>query len=783
MNPILYINGYQIDLVAGQTIAQTKQVNDIANLDNRQANFTNRFKGADTANNRRAFEYLAMVGNDSNVPYQRNTAFLYSSSGECFIYKGWANVTATNGGEYDIYIYDGAIDLYKAIENRSLADLELSELDHTKSLAAVIASWDAASPYRYILADYGGKLTYSTNIINIDYQVPSVNTKWLWDKLFAHHGFTYSGSVFSTEEFIEHWMTFPKGVFTTIPDEERLSSSDYQFNEEVYGGGWSGISPGRKSRYLETAAPTLTPPTVVINDRHTQVNETGLYRVQLSGKIRIKQDLGITIQEVPAMMCFAKNSQSKLFSKDIIVYTQLGMVGSTSGDMVSYSFNFLINLDELETICFFLRGQFNIDDVNLSESSLTISKVVSVQVSFQNALAEFGQKEFLTEMLIKFGLTPYKDKYSNNIEFLTLQERLQTASIEDWSDKFVTVESEAYAHGNYAQKNIFAHNYNDKESLYYDGAILINNVNLQDSKTVIKSKIYSPAREPVQFLGRATNTYKLWEKEVNEDSAEPIKYKSLDKRFYFLRSKTIDFGSAKDIGSEILEETDTITSAPVESFFRMKWSDVVTDYYPQMQSILDKSLVQVIRLWLNDRDVVNLDLRKLYYIEQTASYYILNKVMNYIPGKSVRAEMIRVKLSRTIDAPPEEPEEPQPAPYCCTWEAYNLDNIKMAIEGEIDFTNILAGRTINTFSSSGVVTQYIIGGTLVSCSIPMDFTSTKASFNTDSLPVVTNKVLTSITVDVSVLCTNATGFEILETYSGAEVPGVQLTAEFNNCMI
>ena len=120
---LLYINGHLTDLDAGQVIAQTKQVNDLNSLDNRQTNYTNKFKLPKTANNIRIMNFLTLAGNGSNIPYQKNECSLYSDTGECFVYNGWAVVT-DDGDSYNAVVYDGIIDLYKEIENTSITFLQ-----------------------------------------------------------------------------------------------------------------------------------------------------------------------------------------------------------------------------------------------------------------------------------------------------------------------------------------------------------------------------------------------------------------------------------------------------------------------------------------------------------------------------------------------------------------------------------------------------------------------------------------------------------------------------------
>ena len=123
--------------------------------------------------------------------------------------------------------------------------------------------------------------------------------------------------------------------------------------------------------------------------------------------------------------------------------------------------------------------------------------------------------------------------------------------------------------------------------------------------------------------------------------------------------------------------------------------------------------------------------------------------------------------------------------YCVNWTAANEGNIRMSTAGYIDFSAILAGRTIAPGPVSvGTITGYVIAGVgTFTCSIPMTFTASKAQWNTNTLPVVTDKVLTSLTYSVEVTCTNSDDLPaISETTNAAVTPGIQLTSLFNNCI-
>jgi len=125
------------------------------------------------------------------------------------------------------------------------------------------------------------------------------------------------------------------------------------------------------------------------------------------------------------------------------------------------------------------------------------------------------------------------------------------------------------------------------------------------------------------------------------------------------------------------------------------------------------------------------------------------------------------------------------ATYCVNWTAANEGNIKMSTQGYIDFTEILAGRTIEPGPLSvGTITGYIIAGVgTISCSIPMTFTTSQAQWNTDTLPVVTDKVLTSLIYTVEVVFNDASDYLIIDGQTNAVVIPGQLTSEYNNCPI
>lgn len=127
-----------------------------------------------------------------------------------------------------------------------------------------------------------------------------------------------------------------------------------------------------------------------------------------------------------------------------------------------------------------------------------------------------------------------------------------------------------------------------------------------------------------------------------------------------------------------------------------------------------------------------------------------------------------------------EEEVPPSLNYCVTWEAHNLDNIKMSLSGTIDFTEELGARTINAGDSIGTITSYVVNMTTVPCSIPMTFTLKKANFSTSDLAAVTDNVLTVITFYVEIICNDTSDFSLGNTLAAME--GDPLNSSFDSCV-
>jgi len=655
----IYINKQIVDLSAATVVAQTKQTNDLASLSVRNANYTNTFSLPKTGRNKTLLGMMGETGNTSNAPYVQNEISVYSDTGECFIYNGWATIK-DSGNSYDVYIVDGITDFYKAIENTTLADLGdeiLAPILHSKDVATVVNSWNGSTQYRYILADYNGN-TGLTNfgpdnpvrMVNIDYLVPSVNVHWLWLQIMAKYNINFQGSVFDTFNFKNLWMTFPKGISL---DDNRVTLFDSDDYVPANGTSVAGIYL-YYAKYNSTDVNLIT----TINNTHLKAAESATYVMKVKGTINanvpfqpsLPRDSRIRVVRNSAGQAPNAAWANQLLQDGQPIFGENlnSLTNGTEFEQESVPFQ----LNQYDTVALVITGTATSDGnqayvIDPAEFALhvTLERVDATVVDFTEAFTDFATKDFINEIVQRFGLTIYKDKYSNLYRFLTLREVLQNSQSYDWSDKFVQKQSENYSFGGYAQRNFYRYNYNDKESTHLDSYLPIANVNLPDSKDVIKSKIYGPERVKNDYLDEKTNIYKLWDKQVNDSGTGDgvATYKPLDKRYYFMRANQQEKNIT--VYSDIFNISMTANSFYRESFYKLSFDDILADYYAPLANIINRIVVVKASLWLNDIDIANLDFTKLVYIKQLSNYFIINKVEQYITGQITTVELVRVLYS------------------------------------------------------------------------------------------------------------------------------------------
>jgi len=118
---------------------------------------------------------------------------------------------------YEVLIKDTKAELFTAITNAELTDLDFSDLNHFSNSSAIIGSFGftQANGYKYVLP-------YDTdNLYNVRQIKPAIYAKTYFDRIFANAGFTYTWTDLQNARF-------DKLLIPYNGDENQIDWTDYK---------------------------------------------------------------------------------------------------------------------------------------------------------------------------------------------------------------------------------------------------------------------------------------------------------------------------------------------------------------------------------------------------------------------------------------------------------------------------------------------------------------------------------------------------------------------------
>ena len=635
--------GQFLDIKENEKVTYTIQVQDLADVSSVASSVTTSFKLPKTKNNYEALKSLSLPGDTSNLPYLKNVCKLYNF-GTTLIDNGWLKINNSDEESFNVNIENGIIDFFKAIEGKTIGnDLDLSDTNHNKDLITVINSFER-NDYTYIIADYNGLNTYlkgGVNYINVDYLVPSLNSKYIWDKIFNSIGYTYSGSIFNSESFTNLWVTYPKAPPTKSDDEQLpdpvLRFSSNKTNNIVYTEDYDNL-------IIEFDLENIVLNEVLFNSNKITIQSTGTYSLD-------SIFYGYADYIVEDNWGYPVGSERSYFRPALLINgvlnkynSQINSVNLRSGDVV-------------EIICHWYDidgGYINgIRELKFDSYNIKLTQISQSIIDFGKEFLDISIAEYVKEIMIRFALTPFIDVENKHIKFLTLSERINTNNVKDWTDKFVKRTDENYIYKDYAQRNWLKHKYNDENATFNNGFLSVINQTLQPQKDLYSSKFYSFNNEITSFYDSdfTNNSFPIWNREIketiNNDTTPPTKtydvnYKGLSNRFYFIRRKILP--KTINIGSQLLRIEETANNVAIVDTKNLSYSDSVNNY-KDFVKVLNDTRIHEIELFLNINDLLDLDLESLYYFSQENQYYILNRITIDLTNNINKAEFIRVKYN------------------------------------------------------------------------------------------------------------------------------------------
>lgn len=201
----LFINDQPADLSDNTPIALTFQVNDLADLKDRQSTFSNSLKLPLTANNRNIFGQAQAAAFTQNQPYTILTAKYISEGIEVLPYGQFrleSVGTTLNGNLYSgltgfvdrlkTPVIDRVTGKIKSYDDSKLVDLDWSDIPNfSYNLETIVASQTTRSPL-WAIIDYGGTLD-PLSLAYTQYLRPGITFQQIFDHIAKFTGYTFTG--------------------------------------------------------------------------------------------------------------------------------------------------------------------------------------------------------------------------------------------------------------------------------------------------------------------------------------------------------------------------------------------------------------------------------------------------------------------------------------------------------------------------------------------------------------------------------------------------------------
>lgn len=634
----LFLDGYRVEL-GNAAIAKTYQINDLAEIENQQTNFTNRFQLPDTPYNVKLFEQLGIPGNTSRKAYQRIPAKLVEDGIE-LMSKGYATIKSYNG-YYDVVIYDGNISLAETLKGKRINDLDYSALNHALSIDTFKASLDNdyQDGYIHALADFG-KIGYYH--FNVDYNPGAIFIAWLWDKIFATSGISYKGistaqypnGVFSKPKFLNSVVTPVRGFeVSLVPDSSIMIGSAN--TEYLFVNGSMSESGIQLDTQFDFQTPSLTSLISFQPDNELRFNYDGLCKLNISASLDFYSDTQVEQFQMSISIRLNGYEIFNLYEGHLSVIDQTIQV--KLGDVLTVHVNadvYPVNIQGSEYGWYSLNANANL--------SFT-QTIIQNEIDYKTIMPDKSQLEFVKDIMQRFGLLFRKVRNKDEFEFIEIEELLNNrANAEDWSDKFIS-RSESYEVGEYARKNRFAYEYDEGVEAFADGIMSVDNEIIEGEKTLFTS-IFRASKVSRKINNINVYSIPLWEKKEDSDGTVTYEIKDDSFRIFEITRRQATVYIKQDVSSNTVSIPDTPgDDVPFLDFSLCNYQNYVNTFFRTFNKVLDNSNKIDAEILLDPVDVYNLDFFRLKYIEQLGRYYYLNKVSNFKNGKTTKCELIEVR--------------------------------------------------------------------------------------------------------------------------------------------
>ena len=619
----LYLGDTLCDIGTDELIPLNRQANDIAEMQDRQADFTTQFKIRKTRAMKLLFELSGEVGAVTLFPYENQTCKLIQNGIEV-ITSGRLILDKSDDNYYYVSILSGNANFFKEIENLKIGDLALAGTAH--DWLSVIQKSSNENDYDYLYPlvepsnDGASRISDDGDTIVMygAYIWPFCKVKAIWDEIFLNAGFTPEGDILLNDTFLRLFMPI-----------STLSGAIENMSAYLYSG------RNMSTRVFSAAYNKLVLLEVLIGDA---LFLSGTYQTRFTGtytyRIYLKEITGTGYYTWP----------------DCYLYEN----GVKVADF------YLVNQDELNTNAYPVyecvrtsqAGKFMtfyVSPVWCGMSNISITKIEATGIGYGSSIASLNlylpglsQTEFIKMICNMFGLIPETDVWNKKVRFWNYLELYDNVALaRDWSKYLSESQGETeFKFGDYAQNNYL--NYKESDDVLKNegrGNFQVDDQTLINEKDVVQLPVSTC--DEIQVLTDVDisrinfNTY-------NPDTGLYEQNDTIDPRIVYVKKTSIDASPLKEFTFQSPTAIPyTVTTPRIASSLEISMSSLI-DNYSGLSRLLTETNYCRLKFNLPVYEVANLKHYIPVYIEQYKAYFYVNKINNYIPGKLCTVELIKL---------------------------------------------------------------------------------------------------------------------------------------------
>lgn len=639
----LYVNGELVELDDDEPIPLNKQTNDIAELKDRQTDFTPDFKVERTRTNSRIFKQAGLIGNTSTLPYSR-TPVRYVEDGVELISNGYMVLLSTVEDYFNVVLYSGNSDFFKNLETLRLNALNLNDLNHAM-VQEVFANTPTGVKWLMFEPGKDGNALASHNTTLFNFR-PFVYARRLFEQIVTAQGWNVTGdtSVIDcwlmcgplqpvlSEHVAEAALSAPSqsGALLRRSTSNIISDTQNMFGY-VAGSGliYSGTNPGIFGTFRD--ALLLRP------------NRPGKYRFTVSGQFQM--------HDAPNMRVSMGRYMFTPFGFAPVATEVLAL--NTNNDTLqdfSVVYEYEMTADNKVQSFLAFSGEIDYPGTGVFNSFKVSVKLVESEVkegdmlNISSLLPDMEQGKFVKNICNMYGLVPQPNIATKTLNFWKFDRVIANkVRARDWSAYLHEDDTTlTYRVGSYAAQNMLK--YKESEEVptgYADGAIKISNETLDATKDMFTLD-FKPALD-ILYSGKAISLIPVCEKQ------ETNLYKNLeDKDPRVVLSKFVT-------GAPVYMQAMTgDAQKTVVEYFAACFLDEATgrdlsferglipQHYGGLQRILARARVYTPKMNLPSTEVLNLDHSVPIYLAQNNAYYYVNKVNGHKANSLTTVELIEI---------------------------------------------------------------------------------------------------------------------------------------------